>query len=1349
MLKSLLTISGLLCILQIAQAAKITIDRIAQGDTLNLNPNNDDRWPVFEDLSKQGFSVYPVPEKVRCLTGRHEKPDFELLDALIHGMDSDKFLVKYSNGTVALLDSFNTTGAIFVNSSLFKDFKEGFNILFGRIYAYKGWGYYSFRVYYQLTGSSEIRFYDHRSKKDEVSLWQPRVDPQKVKLISNENPITKSDFLALVAKDGSTNAENHLKILRLVEPVKTETELKEVVIDLAAGLGEAQIPIDFSFTHFSSAHVSLMVGEQQSVLNNLLFGGISKSESNRLTLFSCLLSEENKAVNCITLYNSTLEKDETLLDARPFSRQHTNPSTVAVQLVSKTKQGTFVISQVDLNSSIRLKSMRPLTFSRTPYEEANMHEYNVAYNSTSALEPFDGDAFIVHFGQGERYLAMNKFSVSEPDWGQMNILLPSTFKQIMRPSKFGGPALVVVDNDRCFRTFKYRVTHSLQIDTSKYANNTEIVLWYYRRQGGDSVPFNDTLTLNYTGGRRDFALKQRSLRVVARNASSLPIDARASNVRGYFEAGPELLFDGEITPSYAKINANKMRFFVSSDDHFQEVTSSNFVGTVDRAIDLQNMHGYSECNYEIAREIAVTCKNEFRVQFKNNKVKQIHLGEFTTYLLLISRDNPTSSSLAIVNHQSKSSREIELPFGATKQALQVTLNYIICLYVNREGVVESTYVDLETFDTRTSNYLITDVLGITATPADQSIGFSVLTELETFFFAFNSRYNSSDSNSQILTPSQSKSNSVGGLKPKSLCFIKRERSDSNAAVSDGNKLYWSAQYNGISALVGINYSASLESMLCGLDGFYYTQGQNLVKVFANMNKADVIADRYEERIIYAVGGKTELVYSYGDFDYALVNDGSSTVLKMLNRKGTTFILSRAPERVSLEYQTGNGNSVLLPIDLTLAPRPDSAPINLSKMGNYTYSDNKLNFTIEVGSSQQSTGGHFWSFVDPSNAAIKVHNRFTYLRDLTYAEDFQVVDVTMAGQLSAYLVRSTVSGKYSLVFKGPDIDEKVLLFHSREVRETPYIAYFNYYIEEARPVLKAMINVANGTSMPTLLTVNLKNGKVTTKNSYGSVSKRSERRFASVGNNTYIATQQIQPNGSFTTGISSDIYIPEVSMVNAPNSEAFDLVTIRDTLILVVKQSGKNEVLLGSIERNGENSTFIWTTIPLDIFKESTVSLIRCSPTEVKDQFSCTFIGSSINTVTFKLEKDRSQIVIMRIRSLIPYKNMQIEDGIYLDQGLILIGRRSEIILNTTRRDLFGMMFYPLNAVGDSKDKSVYMVGGLDKYDLEKLNLGARAQIKKGENQHSVILGSPEGGFKLFNVQNPTVLGKVRLTRLRS
>lgn len=346
---------------------------------------------------------------------------------------------------------------------------------------------------------------------------------------------------------------------------------------------------------------------------------------------------------------------------------------------------------------------------------------------------------------------------------------------------------------------------------------------------------------------------------------------------------------------------------------------------------------------------------------------------------------------------------------------------------------------------------------------------------------------------------------------------------------------------------------------------------------------------------------------------------------------------------------------------------------------------------------------------------------------------------MSGHLSAYLVKNAGSGKFSLVIKGPEMDEKLLLFHSREVKETPYIAAFSYYIEEALPVVKTLINVANGTT-PSLLSVTLRDGKFTQKVSYSQVENKSDRRIASVGNTTYYAYRRLKSNGTYSLGMNSDLYVPSLYKIGFENVEAFDLIPLSDVLVLVFKQLDKSEVTIGSIPNKDDKSAFTWINVPLDFLKESSVSIIRCSSSETKERFSCVFIGSLIYRVEFKLENDRKEAVIMKVVNFMPYKNMQFEDAVYLDHGIILVGRRSEITLNTTRRDQYGFMYYPLNVAGNYKEKHVFMVGGLDKTDLEKMNYGMRTQIKRGENDHSVILGSPETGYRLYSVQNPTVIG---------
>ena len=1364
MLKTLLGIAGISALLRSTLGDKINLDKIAQGDTLYLDlrvdPNSQTRWPVFEDLAKQGFKTYPKPDIVRCLSERHNLPKFEMLDAVVYGENLDKFLIKFENGTVAMLESKNVSGVVYANYSLFKEFKQGTQILFGRIYSYKGWSFYSFRIYYKWAGSEEVRVYDHYTLKDDVSNWQPKiVDYSKLKLVSFETPITKSEFLGMVAKnsDPSTLATDHLSIIQIVEPQGNQTEVKEIVHKLDSALLEASLTTSFSFTYFSSAHSSILVGEKMTTLDNLIFGGLSTEDKNNLLLFSCLIGEDKKIGNCISVFNGILNEGDYLLDARALVSSKLNPSTIAVQIATKVEEGHYIINQIDLNSTIKIKSMRPLTFSRTPYEEVNIHEFNLAHNTTSAIESFDNDALIFNFGdknsdKAGRYMLMNNFVMAENSytWSPMILLLSPSFKQIVRPSKFGtAPAVVALDEDRCFRTFKYRVDHYIEVDTVKYSNNSEIVLWYYRKQGTtEAVPFNETVVLNYTGGHKELVLKARSLKVTARNTSNINIETDVKKVSGYYSAGPDLMFEGEITPSYAKINANRIRYFLVSEDHSHEIQSSSIVGTVDRAVDLQNLQGYSDCNYEIAREIGVTCKTEFRVQLKNNKAVQVKFGESITYLALVSKDKATSSSLAIVNHALRTHREIDLPYGATKHAIKVSMNKLICLYVSRDGSLESTHVDLETFETRTTNYFVHDILDIAPSLSDSDGSFGVVTERESYTLGLNYRYNHSEPNSEIIYPANSVSHSYGSFRWTGMCFVRTDRYRNIIALSNGNKLFWSYAYRGSNPTIGISFNAPLDNLICASDGIYYTQGQNLIKILADNGKSDLMASRFGERIIYNVGGKPELIYSWGDFDYALINDGSSTTLKLLNRKGTTFIISRAPERASLEYQTGSGNSVLLPIDLTLVEKPNPSPVNLSKLGNYTYADGKLNFTISIGGASKSTDGHFWGFDNPNNSAIKVQNRFTYTRDLTYPEEnYQVVDIAVTGHFTAYLVKNSISSKYSIAFKGIDIDEKFLLFHSREVREAPYIATFNYYIENSLPVLKAVIHVSNASFSTALVSIKYYNKEVTiTRQNYFD-SARSNRRFVTIFNTTITAYSMKDDEGNPYLTLNSDLggkwwsVFREMGSLKLQKVEGYDLTGINDYATLVVKQQGSTLLSLYLLKMNDEKATMIRTNTSLDFLKDAEVSGMRCSAGE-GSAFFCVFYGAKVFRVEFKLENEMKELIIMKIINFMPYKNMRYQDAVILQNGVVFIGRRDELTL-LPRRDQYGFMFYPLTIEGDYKENSAYMTGGLDKDDLEKLKLGMNAQIKRGENDHTVIIGSPESGFKIFSVDNPTVLGKIQ------
>lgn len=108
----------------------------------------------------------------------------------------------------------------------------------------------------------------------------------------------------------------------------------------------------------------------------------------------------------------------------------------------------------------------------------------------------------------------------------------------------------------------------------------------------------------------------------------------------------------------------------------------------------------------------------------------------------------------------------------------------------------------------------------------------------------------------------------------------------------------------------------------------------------------------------------------------------------------------------------------------------------------------------------------------------------------------------------------------------------------------------------------------------------------------------------------------------------------------------------------------------------------------------------------------------------------------------PYKNTQVQEIWFTPTGVIMNGRRNEVNLNTSSRDQFGIMFYSLDFSGTYMENSVFMSGGLDKVDMERIGLPLDCKIIPGEVSNQVIIGSANTGFRLFNIDPPSVVGKI-------
>lgn len=1352
----LLSLACISTLLQDILTENIEIKGIAKGDRViyDLQSKGGNRWPLFDSLQKDGFKPYFKPDSVRCLPKQAEQGDFELLDYYKHGFNNDKMLIQFKNGTITMVNSIEYIGAPVLNGT-FKTLDIGSKLIYSFIYCFGGFGNLTYRLYYTKINSKEVRFFDAFTGKDEVSKWQPNTDITGAKATLIEGKFRES-FLVMLAQPGDTTSTSTdtFRVVHLIEPTNYGDEFVERAFELTPGLAAANLSAEVSLSFMAVIVEKIIYNSSTNSHSNLVFGGVSQkvSEAAKTILYSCIISNTDETIMaCTTLFDRKLTEGESLLNIRTTS-ENQNPVNFNVKLFKKAETGNCTINQISYQSLVSLKSLYPLDFQRPSFKQSEMSEFNFCPNCTVIHEKAFSEGLVIQTGVGEstlNYIMMNFFTVS-PYITPSVFLLPNSYRQLMRARSWNkGIDLAVLDDSYCVQQFAYGSIHYIDIDTSIYANNSAITVWYYKRLGNTVMPYNDTIVLNYTGGNMHLTTNAKSLKAYARIDSSFQIDSDPDAVSGYYVAGPDIKFDGGKTPAYAKINANKMLFFHVSSEQYREIQSTNILATTDKVVDLQNMHAYTSCNYEIAREIGVVCKTEFDIQLKQTNPVAVSFFRHMTLMVLASNDDGTLSTVAVVDHAAKTYKEYDLPSGARNHALQTFNGYVVVVYVNKEGYLESTHFHLKEEGTKTSCYNLNDVIKITSLIDGESREFSVITKSALVDYSIRYTYNSSNPRETILDGSNKiKLNPYPGLKFTSSCSLKNKDGGNNISVIiDNDRMYMRRSFKGAFPTIGISFNAPLENVICGPTGIYFKHNNNLVKIPTDGSIEDLIADRYARRYLYSVTGTVELIYADQSGEYALVNEGHAKSVILLNPKGTSFILASIPDRVGLEYQSAT-DAIYLPLDLEILPSEVETPVNLPNMGNYTYANGRINFRIEVDSSKKSTGGHLWGFDDSKNPSIIVQNRFTYMNDVTYDENFQVVDVAVKKEVTAYLVKNLQSSNYSLVLKGDGIDAKLMVVSDMALQANPRIYSMNYYVRDFEPVIKVNVQYHGTTSCAKVLIAEFKNGQFQTKEKDFFVMDRRYERIAIAENVTFHTRMSINeaiPKLSLTADYPSRWWPCQSSLyrIDGRNVEHFDLIAIGQYPVLAVKYIGKIELNLFTIDSQDINATLVNATIQLDLLKDNKLQKIKCAPSGNWMSFSCIFYGFKITRVEIRFEADRKSATIMKMVDYMPYKNMQIEEIYFTPTGIIMTGRRNEVNLNISSRDQFGIMFYSLDVSGSYIENRVFMSGGLDKVDIERIGLPLDCKIIPGEVSNQVIIGSANTGFRLLNIDPPSVVGKIK------
>lgn len=1339
--------------------ADVNLAGIAQGDRviydLQSYPGSTSvRWPVFNSFKDPSLKLYAPPITTRCFkTAQQEVRDYEILDFFEQGSNEDRFLIRLSNGSITLVESMKNTGVPVFNHAM-KDLGEGSILMLGYIYSYGGFGNLTYRVYYKTKNSNELRFYDDHTKFDGPSTWQPKTDVPGAKIVVVEG--ASDPFLAVVVESdkGSHSMFDMLKIVQLVEPQSFKESLIEKVFDLGPALESAGLSVEVATSHFAGMVDWIKYNDSTISHNTIAFGGSVTNNPANFVMYTCVLSNLDDSVSACTIFaNVTLQESETFISAT--SASETRDSTkYYLQLLKKRETGHFYVFESTLTSVVTPKSLNPLVFTRKPYKPINMAEHEFSVNCTTKPQlPFNR-GMIIDFnqpsGSKDQYI-ITEFLSKGSTGKSSGMILPPSYKQLRRARSSIGwrstNTFAIVDNDGCVNTFKEHTDHYIDIDTAKYPNNSRITLWYYKPSGGAIQIFNDTVVLNYTGGNPQFAVKKRSVSVFARSQSTFQIDTDASWVSGFFQSGPDLKFEGDVSPSVTKINANRLRLFHSSQKETREIQSGNVIATTEKIVDLQNMHAYANCDFEVARDIAVVCRVEFNIQFKHTFAAAVSFYRDLTVLVLLG-EGSSSSSLAVVDHGNKRFRELALPEGSKHHAIKVFNNFLVCVYATAEGELGSTHVDadLSTFRTWTSTYGTRDVLKIVPAVKFTNTEISVMTKTSYMDYAIRWRFNASNPEEKILElrPQIQSSSKYPGLRFTDLCKISVDGRD-YTVTTEGSKIFLRKAVSGAWPIVGIQYHEPLENFQCGPSGIYFKSGQNLVKIPTDGSIKDFIADRYFGRSIFNIGGNADLIYTDDLHEFVVVNEGHSRSLRMLNPKGTSFVLSRAPDRAFLEYLTIHGSAISIPLDLKVMPDPSLNPVNLSKQGNYTYANGKLNFTIEVGASGESTEGHLWGFDDAANPRISVQNRFGLVKDLSYGDHYEIVDVDIKGLMTAYLVKDTLTLEHFLVIKSVDFEHKIILFNDSDLGKPPVIDTLYYTVKDSSPLVKVVVGVWYSTGNTRSIRVEYHEGKFDVKPDNMRLHTNGKLVAVSADNTTFHAAAMPENNIKLTVECPSGWWYPLINLgkIDQSKVDQFALTAIDRFVLIFIKHIDSHDLKLYSMDAHDKEGVITNASLPLEILKESSLHGIECAPAKDWFRVTCVFFGSQMIRVELKIETDRKSMSVVKMVDYEPYKNMQVERAVIVDTGVIMVGRRNDVSLNTNNADQFGIMFYPLDVRGNYREKSAFMVGGLDKIDMERLGLSMACKIVRGPESNQVIIGNAESGFKIFNIDHPTVVGKFR------
>ena len=791
------------------------------------------------------------------------------------------------------------------------------------------------------------------------------------------------------------------------------------------------------------------------------------------------------------------------------------------------------------------------------------------------------------------------------------------------------------------------------------------------------------------------------------------------------------------------LNANPIKYYYYNNGIYKEVATTSLFGTLDRLVDFQNKKYYVDCTLQKTKDPIVVCKDTHDVEFATGEIVAQYFYGSSIFLAVRSGSNPSSVTVQGFLVSQGTNKKVSYTLaGAYKQiSIGARSNTLFVAGLQQDGTVVTAAYDLvadkQTF---TKNYKVRGAQSLTYSDNYGALGkFTIYTNgYAVPFYAISSHSALKFKQDEIVAYPAVPLNLDNTAEPvKNANFGCSLKSDYDI-LSDGSTISWPRYINEkignlVSYSIKLSTKSKITQLLCetGRNTFFLAQtdDKRVIKVGTKWNETDLAFGRFSNRTVYdlkALDAEIKILntYIHGVDVFVLAEIKGAQKIVYLNQQGTEWLLNPEGARSlnKLTFSSETEPKVEL-MGITSGFFPTTAPkINLSALVQVGAVDRRnISIKLELGP-KISIQNHYWGLdvVNGANDKFKIQNRFTYLKDVA-VDAHVVLDARYAGQFSALLVKEDQKGykgaDISVLIQGPEsfstskipiIPEseivspnniKIVGF-SRDTDETKQAPYQVSY--------KVVVFIQEDTGRSEIAVLLWVNQKWTKYDPMIQLEPHEPRYFKASNiravvqkNTTYIAYWDADrkelrawtENGLLTQGDSVRAFF-------AKDVEFFDLVSSgQEEVFFITRLTNDPALTIWKVKVSQNSTVERFSSIDLTMLSDKdTPFLSRCLGVKdnSKQDFYCVFWGTTGISLSFKFDPSSSKYTFVFRRPIALYKNLAVEELHFVDERFFVVqGKRTETTWSESRRDTFGLLYYPLDVEGAKNEDKVYASGGVD------------------------------------------------------